>query len=411
MARFWACVILIPLFTLLAVSCQEGGSKGNAFSAGSFTDRNIHQVAGTSPGSIPDYPFPKRNSGKPWNIALITSGSHPAYPRLFESMISALVELNWIFPLATLGNSPQELRDLRRQASARSQYVQFPDELSLDLAWKPENGQSKAFRDLLTGSTGADLAIIQGPLAAEAAVQLTLAKVSTIPILIQAVPDPRAIGLASFEYSGFRQITATTDPGATDRQIRMFHKASPFRRLGLLYEDNTLSRTGTDLQAIQMLGRELGFVLVPYTRVMAYTDNPAIQKEANQAYLEGIRQLSQNCDAIYLASQAGLNKTTIKDVVTITKDARIPTFAAEGLSLVQEGIMMGESAVLLFSAGLFDAKKVIRMLASVEPMSLEQISLHIPHISINIDTAQAIGLNLPLELILAADLVVGSTQP
>lgn len=55
------------------------------------------------------------------------------------------------------------------------------------------------------------------------------------------------------------------------------------------------------------------------------------------------------------------------------------------------------------SAGIYNAKKIIRIFHGNTPRSLEQVYENIPYLAVNLKTAELIGYHVPMDILSIAD--------
>jgi ABC-type uncharacterized transport system substrate-binding protein len=361
-----------------------------------------------------DFEIPRSTSQKPYSIAVVLSGDYLYYRPVFLSIYKGLAELGWVGATELHYRSIKELQALPQIGEMIAKFqvgqsaVIFPQELFLDLNWQDNSWQLPEFQRIVSGASGADAVICLGTMAAEACITYAQQSTLAIPVLIESVSDPLQAGISSFFDSGYDFITASCDPDNVRRQIKLFHTLIQFKTLGVIHSTSSEGMAYSGIDDIQALGNELGFKVISYTDVIDDSPDPAGIAKAEMAYLQGVEYLSTRTDALYLAIQTGLTSRSVPKLVQICINAKLPTFAAEGALLVEQGVLLGESSLILDDEGLYSARKLIRILKGALPRSLPQVAPYTAQISLNMHTARSIGVKFPMETLLQADLIFGT---
>jgi ABC-type uncharacterized transport system substrate-binding protein len=179
-----------------------------------------------------------------------------------------------------------------------------------------------------------------------------------------------------------------------------------FKTLGILYEDSEIGRAYGAVDDIAQVAKEAGFKVVASTRVLPDPENEddeAAWAAAEARYVAALDALCPKVDAVYLAVQAGLSENSLPAVVKVLNRHKMPSFVMEGKNFVRDGILLGESDSNLVAKGIFNAKKIVNIFKGKTPRSLPQVYEHVPHIAINLDSAAAIGYDVPIDIIASAD--------
>ena len=222
--------------------------------------------------------------------------------------------------------------------------------------------------------------------------------------MVESVSDPVGSKIIdSFDDSGFDLISASADPEAYDRQIRLFHRVVGFKRLGLIYTDTDTGRAYAALPTVTKAAKDLGFEVVADTDVLEDPPDPKDIPKAEAAYVKALETLGPKVDAVYLAVQAGLTQTSLPAVIAVAERYHLPTFIMEGSDFVWRGALFGESNSLQTIEGLYSARKLTRILDGVLPRSLPQTNPHMPHIALNLAEARRLKYDVPVDVLLSAD--------
>jgi ABC-type uncharacterized transport system substrate-binding protein len=173
-----------------------------------------------------------------------------------------------------------------------------------------------------------------------------------------------------------------------------------FKKLGIAYEDTVSGRSIAALDKIEQVARERGFEIV---RCFSKDDVPD-KKIAEETVKKCFRELAgKKVDALYATVQNGISSKSIPELVEIANSHGIPTFSQSGSHEVKWGFLMSLSQASYKYVGEFNAKTIAKVLNGVKPRDIGQIFEEPPKIAINLKTAEIIGYNPPVDVMLAAD--------
>jgi ABC-type uncharacterized transport system substrate-binding protein len=101
--------------------------------------------------------------------------------------------------------------------------------------------------------------------------------------------------------------------------------------------------------------------------------------------------------------QGGVNSKSIPDLVNIANQHKLPTFSQSGSEEVKYGFLASISQAGFKYIGEYHAYITAKILNGAMPRSLPQLFEEPPKIAINMKTAELIGFNPPVDILLAAD--------
>lgn len=363
-------------------------------------------TAATSARFFPTTPVTKPD-GMRWRIGYVQGGNYNQYPPTMIQIAKGLQKLGWL----TLGDSiPKQAnsRELWRWLATHTQspYLQFVD----NAFWSADNFDAaqrapmrQAIDHRIRDKGDIDLIIAMGTWAGQDMRKLG----PPVPTIVASSSDPVGSGIVdSASDSGRKNLHARVVPERFQRQIRLFHEIVPFDTLGIVYENSPAGRSYAAVDAVTQVSRELGFKIVSCHAKS--TDISAPQAIANA--VDCYRQLAQqHVDAVYVTTHRGVTPESLETIVKILKQANIPSFSMNGSGEVKKGILLSLAQAGLSSVGLFQAKTIARVFNGATPRELNQIWVSPPKIALNLATAQAIGFDPPVNILLAADEVYQST--
>ncbi|WP_169828843.1 ABC transporter substrate-binding protein [Marinobacterium jannaschii] len=224
--------------------------------------------------------------------------------------------------------------------------------------------------------------------------------VSDIPILVVSSSNPVEAGIVKNQAkSGVYNVFAHVDPNYYERQIRLLYRIFPFRKLGMIYEDSTLGRSYSAIEKIRSVSAQLDYELI---ECHAISDTP-YQEQAEKEVVDCFEYLSKHSDAIYITAHGGVSENSIPILSKIARENRVVTLSEVGKDEVKYGFLLSLSRVDKYNTGIFIAESIIEYMNGVPLNELDQIFQESLKMSINLKTAEEIGLYLYADTLAAAD--------
>ncbi len=343
---------------------------------------------------------PKTNNGKKWRIGYYEGGEYIDYQKIFTETIKGLMELGWI----EQANLPPQKGEQTNQlwnwlaTKAKSKYLRFVKNAHYNANWddKLRKITAEAIIKRLNKNKGIDLMIAMGTWAGQ---DLANNDHST-PIEVMSASDPLAAGIIkSIEDSGYDHVHAQIDPYRYERQVRVFHDMVGFKKMGICYEDTEAGRSYAAIDKVEKVAKERDFKIV---RSFTKSD-VADTKLAEESVKKAFRELVKNSDAIYVTVQGGVNYRSIPELASIANSYQIPTFSQSGSDEVKYGFLASISQAGFKYIGEYHAEIIAKILKGAKPRELPQLFEEPPKIAINLKTAEVIGFDPPVDILLAAD--------
>jgi len=344
---------------------------------------------------------PMTNNGKKWRIGYYEGGEYIDYQVIFTATIKALMQLGWIEQTEIPPQKGEQTTELWKWLStkAKSKYIEFVKNAHYNANWddtlRPKVAEKVIKR--LRDQKDLDLMIAMGTWAGQ---DLANDK-HQIPTLAFSVSDPVAAGIIkSPEDSGLDHFHAQIDPYRYERQLRTFHDVVGFKKLGVAYEDTVSGRSIAAIDKIEKVSKERDFEII---RCFTKDDVPD-KKIAEETVKKCFESLAgQKADAIYATVQNGISSNSIPRLVEITNSHGLPAFSQSGSHEVKWGFLMSLSQASYKYIGEFYSKTIAKVLNGAKPRDIDQIFEEPPKIAINLKTAEVIGYNPPVDVMLAAD--------
>ncbi len=215
-------------------------------------------------------------------------------------------------------------------------------------------------------------------------------KIENKRIIFSAVTDPVQAGLVnSLEKSG-GNLAGMTDMSPVGRQIQLIKQIQPqSRSLGVVYsKDEQNSR-----MIVDTLAQECSAKNFKLTRIgIENNDNITARLDA----------VLDNCDLLYVPTD---NKVVaaLDKVIKLCLEHKVPVYSGDPNS-----VNRGAVAALTIDysqMGQESAKMALDVLHGANPANMPVRELENLHISLNMKTADLLDLEIPISLILAADVI------
>ncbi|MGE4504866.1 MAG: ABC transporter substrate-binding protein [Desulfovibrionaceae bacterium] len=225
------------------------------------------------------------------------------------------------------------------------------------------------------------------------------------PVIGVALADPVAAGLvASVDDSGIDNFTCRVIPNRWENMFRVFYDVIRFKRLGLIYPKGPEGKLYAAVADAEKVSRELGF------EVLA----KEIEDENTPACTSGVDWLKENgADAFFIGPMVCFDWDALDPsplLKHINEDLGLPTFARDGSAFVQGGALMGFASWDFGPAGRRLADMAARIAAGARPRDIPMKDNIEPLIAVNLETAMEVGVDLPIDVLIAADEIYETTS-
>lgn len=343
---------------------------------------------------------PKLNNGQKWRIGYYEGGEYIDYQKIFTETIKGLMKLGWIETMEIPAQKGEQTKELWNWLTkkAKSKYLIFIKDAHYSADWDDKKREKTAKKIIkrLKQKNDIDLMIAMGTWAGQ---DLANNEHST-PLEVISASDPIASGIIkSVDDSGYDHVHAQVDPFRYERQVRVFHDMIGFKKMGICYEDTEAGRSYAALDKVEKVAKERGFEII-----RAFTKSDvADSKLAEESVKKAFRDLAEKCDAIYVTVQGGVSYKSIPELVEIANRHQTPTFSQSGSEEVKYGFLASISQAGFKYIGEYHAEITSKILNGARPGELPQLFEEPPKIAINMKTAETIGFNPPVDILLAAD--------
>lgn len=395
---------LIPLLLLLAswVAAAEGLAE-----TGPASD------APKSPGvESPSRQGPSdakpRPEVRPKRIAYYEGGPYSWYPKVLKSATAALARMGRMeaVDFSAFKDAEDSEALWRKLAEAtKGDPLEFVADAWWSAGWddakRAENRRQALAR--LGKGTDIDLVVAMGTWAGQ---DLAVAN-HTVPVLVMSASDPvQAKIVASTTDSGLDHVHAQVDPTKTRRQVRLFHELVGFKRLGVVYEDTVVGRSYAGLAEIEAAAAERKFGLAKCHAVL----DIGAEEAANNLLACHDELIRRGVDAVYLTVNNGMIPHRMAELLEPFQRKRIPTFSQLGSEEVRLGVLFSMAQAEARYVGEFHAQAIAKVLDGAKPRSLPMLFEEPPKIALNLQTAETIGFDPPVLILMAADEIFRTTE-
>ena len=352
---------------------------------------------------------PKTNNGKKWRIGYLEGGVFYTYGPYLQRVIKGLMELDWIQKAEIPAPDPSgDTRGLWQWLGreAKSDYLEFLPEAHWSCNW--DNAQRKETKiqllNRLSHKKDLDLMIAMGTWAGQDLAN----QQHSVPTVVMSSSNAVQSGIIkSAEDSGLDHVHAMVNPARYEKQIRLFHEATGFKKLGIAYEDSKVGKTYAAIEDVERIAKELNFEIV---RCYSVSDVPDATT-AFKSLLKCHEQLAPRIDAMYLTIQNGNEFKNLPFLLAPMLQHKIPTFAMRSSEEVKYGVLMSLTTASTDYLGLFEAAIITRILNGAKARSLVQvIDDPTTKAAINMAVAKRIGYDPPDWVLEMADEVYTEIQ-
>lgn len=344
--------------------------------------------------------------GSKWRIGYYEGGQYKDYEVILKATVRGLMAIGWIEPMdLPAGNDPQAGGFWRwLSANARSRYVEFPAD-GYYAAGNFDKDRRPVVRtelvDRLKTRHDLDLVLALGTWAGQ---DLATDEIAT-PVVVASTSDPIGAKIIRSETdSGHDHLNAKVEPQRYARQVELFDDIFHFRKLGIVYENSPEGRTFAAVDDIERIAGERGFEIVPCYAPF----NNIPQEEAEAKAIACYDEIASKSDAVYITVHRGITETSVAQVLAPLIRHDVPTFSMAGTSEVRAGALMSVAQSDFVYVGRFHAETIARIFNGAKPRDLPQVWQAPAKIALNLGTAEKIGYDPAVDILLASDEIFGA---
>lgn len=335
------------------------------------------------------------HKGQKWRIGYCESQPYFEFDGILQGIVAGLEEMGWLENTSGLPYIPfQEDTGTMWQwlaAQDLGPYIEFVEDAHYDLS--VDSGDEIIRR--LEEDKDIDLMILNGTLAG-----LTLANDKhSVPSLVFGTSNAVASGIIESENdSGMDHIWAHVDPDQFIRQVEVFYDIFRFKKLGILYVDDSFRKVFAAVDDVESVSKEKGFEVVHHHKVY---DPDKVDQYLKDVY-EAHTKLAREVDAMYVTNGAW-QISKIYELLEPFYEKKVPVFSQVGSGEVRHGALMSLARADFSGIGSFGARTITEVFKGITPRKLPQRYEDAPSIALNLEVARIIGYKPTFDILLVAD--------
>ena len=197
--------------------------------------------------------------------------------------------------------------------------------------------------------------------------------------------------LKSLDDSGYDHVSAMLDPTFFERQIRMYHRLTGFKTLGVAYENTKEGLNYSYINTFEKVSKERGFT-VNRCEVIDTTED---REKSRASCLSCYKELAENSDSIFITSLLCADEE-IDALAELFKEKKVTSYSVFGSEHAKKGILLTSSAAVAYREhGKRSAHKIAKVLNGTKPRAIPQVTEIPLALSLNTATAKAINFTIP----------------
>jgi ABC-type uncharacterized transport system substrate-binding protein len=352
---------------------------------------------------------PTLHDGRKWRIGYLEGGQYQNYETIFKATVRGLIDLGWIQPMQLPAKENPQPGGFWHwlAANVKSDYLEFPDDAYYspgDFEISKRTATRAAVIDRLNRRGDIDLMIAMGTWAGQDLAN----NEHHVPTVVASTSDPVASKIIpSATDSGFDHLHAKVEPDRYARQVESFHDFIGFRRLGVVYEDSPEGRTFAGMDEVERVAGERGFEIVRCLAPFSGVSQEVAEQRVAACYAE----IAAKADAVYITVHLGVTLRSLPNILAPINRRKIPSFSMVGADEVRHGVLMSISQAGYAYVGRFHAETIAQIFNGAKPRQLEQRWQAPSKIALNLKTAELIGYDPPVDILIASDELYDEIAP
>jgi ABC-type uncharacterized transport system substrate-binding protein len=369
---------------------------------------NVDVHEGTSGlGRLPSSPVRKPGGGK-FRIAYVDIDEYPATGSMLYYVIEHLKQDGWIqYDSLPVDADNVDAKALINWLSERDigPYIEFVGSANYYLAYEGEEAVGNSMIDHVKNKKDIDLVFAMGTWPGKFVKSLHL----DIPVMVYGSVDPIGAGIVkSAEDSGDPNIWAQVDPSAFTRQLQFYYDTIPFKKIGMVYNDEIVA----SIPDYEKTANANGFTIAKVKIEKLESD----KEEDKDAYYQNLKNIynklvyEEKIDAYLINTDVITDDSRIADLFEIFYEEKIPVFVQVGDNYIKNGALMQVSPRDYKGLGAFVSNMIGAVLNGAKPGELPQEYTSSPYLSLNLDVAEKIGFTPSFEMLLSCEYIYTSGQ-
>lgn len=274
-------------------------------------------------------------------------------------------------------------------------YIEFVGDAAYYMDYESEDAIVQSMQEHIDSPQGLDIILAMGTDPGIFMKERDL----DVNTLVCMATDPVSAGIiSSADNSGDPQLWAQVESLPYERQLEYYYSIIPYEHLGLLCSDPDV----VGLSYIADAAEKMGIGLTVYPLNDSEANNEAVLIERNRALVE------DGVDAYFLTADLIGSDMDVAAILEPLIEADIPVFVQDGENYVEQGALMLVASTDYVGVGRFVASTIEQVACGTAPGDISGEYVSSPYISINLDTARAIGFQPNFELLLACETIYSS---
>ncbi|SDB05400.1 ABC transporter substrate binding protein [Eubacterium oxidoreducens] len=230
--------------------------------------------------------------------------------------------------------------------------------------------------------------------------------IEDVPVMVYYSVDPVSAGLSQKqEYSGQDNVWCHTSSQVYKNQLSFYHDAYSFQKLGMVYYDESIAARDIYGETAKALGVEIAEQKIE--TISGQNSEEEYYNNLKNAYKQLVEE--EHIDAFLLNTDMIKDSERMDELLSVFIKADIPVFVQNGQTFVKNGALMLMAASDAVSQAPFAADAFARILSGESPGDIYQKFVPSPYVSINLDTANQIGYEVPDDIILLSEQIYGGS--
>ncbi|MBW2067569.1 MAG: ABC transporter substrate-binding protein [Deltaproteobacteria bacterium] len=346
----------------------------------------------TAPTTKPD--------GKPFKLGYLEGGPYKPYKQHLVAIVTQLQDMGWIdknLKIPRTSDDDTQTLWMWLAENVKGPYLVFDPTAYWTDKWNTKlrkDNKRKVLERLKKGDI--DLIVAMGTWAGQDLAN----NEHHVPVVVCSTSDAVAAGIVKgVDDSGYDHVIAHLDPTRYERQVRLFHEIIGFHKLGVAYENSVAGRSYAALDDIRKVAKEKKFEIVSCYTLSDIPDT----SEAEKSVVDCAEKLAPQIDAFYVTVQQGVTLKNLSNILKPLYEHKVPTFSMRGSEEVRYGVLLSIASAGYKYVGRFLAETIAKILNGAKPRDLPQVFEAPPKIAINLEAAQIIGWDPPVDVLAAAD--------
>lgn len=395
-ARWMAAIACLALL-LTATGCTDGGAEGQTSQTG-VTVAQESEEEEYAPALQPD--------GGKLRIGLLDINEYEPASIYLYYVLEGLKKEGWL----TYDSLPftSTSMDVVAMMQALSEmdlgpYIEFVGDAAYYTDYQDEDEIVASMQEHIQSEEGLDIILAMGTDPG----LFMKAHDLDVNTLVCMATDPVASGIiVSTEDSGDPQVWAQVEPLPYYRQIKFYHNILPFENIGMVYSDPVVAAIADYESGAEELGVTITKVQIEATSVQTQAEANAFSAELEAIYRDLID--NRHIDAYLLNADLLSSNMDAEPLLKLFADAGIPVFVQDGENYVREGALLLVASTDNQGVGQFVAEVIAQVAHGVQPGDIPCEYVSSPYMSINLDTAKAIGFRPSFEMLLSCETIHSS---